>query len=215
MSNVVVFGANGRTGHLIVREALRLGHDVTAAVRTPDRFPSVPTGDLSAEGSLSVVKADVRDPGSVQAAVKGRDVVISAIGPEGRHSHNLYSDAARAFVAAMETTGADRLIAITSSGVRQGDPNFPWWFRNLLSPLVRELYDDMRLMETAVRQSGVDWTFVRPGHLQDDPPTGTYRVLDGANPKGGWKLTRTDLARFIARELSVRQWSRATPTLAQ
>jgi putative NADH-flavin reductase len=194
MSNVVVFGANGRTGHLIVHEALRLGYDVAAAVRTPDRFPPIPTGDLPAAGTLSVVQADVRDPGSVQAAVEGRDVVISAIGAAGRHPDNLYSDAARAFVAAMEETGADRLVAITSSGVHQGDPNFPWWYRNLISPLVKELYDDMRLMETIVGHSGVDWTFVRPGRLQDEPPTGNYRVLDGANPKGGWKLTRTDLA---------------------
>lgn len=215
MSNVVVFGANGRTGHLIVQEALRLGHDVTAAVRKPDRFPPVLTGDLPATANLSVVQADVCDPASVEAAVKGHDVVISAIGAEGRHPHNLYSDAARAFVAAMEATGTDRLIAITSSGVHHRDPNFPWWYRNLVSPLVKELYDDMRLMETIVAQSGVDWTFVRPARLQDQPPTGTYRVLDGANPKGGWKLTRTDLAQFIARELNDRQWSRAAPTLAQ
>ena len=44
---------------------------------------------------------------------------------------------------------------------------------------------------------------------------GTVRVLDGTNPKGGWKLTRTDLAQFITRELHERQWSRAAPTLAQ
>ena len=35
MSNVVVFGANGSTGRVIVEEALRTGHAVTAAVRNP------------------------------------------------------------------------------------------------------------------------------------------------------------------------------------
>ncbi|MEU0874689.1 NAD(P)H-binding protein [Nocardia brasiliensis] len=48
--------------------------------------------------------------------------------------------------------------------------------------LMRELYGDMRLMETIVRDSGLDWTFVRPARLTDAPPTGTCRVQDGENP---------------------------------
>ncbi|OPC77271.1 glycerol-3-phosphate dehydrogenase [Embleya scabrispora] len=215
MSNVIVFGANGRTGLLVVREALRLGHDVTAAVRDPARWQAPAPEDSPGAGESSVVRADVRDAADVRSAVAGHDVVVSAIGPPGRHAHGLYSDAARALVSAMEGAGVPRLIAVTSGGVHHRDPNFPWWYRNLVTPLVRELYDDMRLMETIVRASTVDWTFVRPARLQDEPPTGNYRVLDASNPKGGRKVTRTDLARFIARELDEHRWSHAAPTLAE
>lgn len=215
MSNIIVFGANGRTGHLVVREALHLGHDVTAAVREPAGWQPPTPEDSPGMGKSNVVRADVRDAAGVRSAVEGHDVVVSAIGPPGRHARGLYSDAARTLVSAMEAAGVPRLIAVTSGGVHHRDPNFPWWYRNLVTPLVRELYDDMRLMETIVRRSAVDWTFVRPARLQDEPPTGKYRVLDASNPKGGRKVTRTDLARFIARELDEHRWSRAAPTLAE
>lgn len=214
MSQVVVFGANGRTGRLIVEEALRAGHDVTAAVRTPESFPPLAERTPPCPGRLSVVRADVRDPASVQAAVTGHDAVISAIGPPGRLARGLYSDSARALLPAMERTGVTRVLILSSAGVRHDDPHLALWYRCVARTLMKELYDDMRLMESLFRASTVDWTFVRPTHIQDQAPTGGYRILDGATPKGGWKVSRIDLARFILRELDEHRWSRAAPTVA-
>lgn len=52
---LAVFGASGRTGRLIVRQALDAGHDVTAAVRDPARL-------TISDPSLDVVTADLTDP---------------------------------------------------------------------------------------------------------------------------------------------------------
>ncbi|GAB3978995.1 hypothetical protein GCM10029978_073190 [Actinoallomurus acanthiterrae] len=79
MSRLIVFGAAGRTGEVIVREALHAGHDVTAAVRDPGRFS--PESAVEATGRVSVTRADVRDPDQVRAVVAGHDAVVSAIGP--------------------------------------------------------------------------------------------------------------------------------------
>ncbi|MEV6555267.1 SDR family oxidoreductase [Nocardia sp. NPDC051756] len=204
---VIIFGAAGRAGRAIVTEALAAGHDVTAAVRDPAKLPPV--------DRLTVARADVRDPDSVRAVVAGHDAVISAIGPAGRHANGLYSDAARAVIPAMESAGVPRLIAITSSGVRRDDPNHALWYRCLARTLMNELYGDMRLMESRISESTVDWTFVRPTRLTDDPPTATYRVQDGETPSGGWKVPVTDVARFIVEELDGHRWSHAAPTLAQ
>ncbi|WP_405161297.1 SDR family oxidoreductase [Nocardia sp. NBC_01499] len=204
---VIVFGAAGRAGRVIVTEALSAGHDVTAAVRTPAKLSTVD------QERCTVVRADVRDPDSVRAAVAGHDAVISAIGPAGRVADGLYSDGARAMVAAMQATGVDRLIAITSSGVRRDDPNHALWYRLLARTLMNELYGDMRLMESTISASALDWTFVRPARLTDDPPT-ACRVQDGETPSGGWKVPVVNLARFIVGELDDHHWSHAAPTLA-
>jgi putative NADH-flavin reductase len=204
MSRVIVFGAAGLTGRLVVEEARRAGHDVTAAMRTPVD-----------SATPDVRRVDVRDPDSVRAAVDGHDAVVSAIGPPGQRPHGLYSQTARSLVPAMTAAGVDRVIAITSGGVHRDDPNFTFWYRHLLRRLAEPLYEDMRLMESIIRESPLDWTFVRPAHLRDQPPTGTYRVRDGHNPEGGWTITRADVARFIAEELTGHRWSRAAPTLAQ
>ncbi|WP_033342121.1 NAD(P)-dependent oxidoreductase [Catenuloplanes japonicus] len=198
--NVVVIGAAGRTGRLIVAEAGRAGHRVTAAVRTPGGFDGV-----------REVRADASEEGGLNEALAGQDVVISAIGPAGRKAHGLYSGAARAIVAAAPR---GRVIGITSSGVRADDPHFSAAYRWLVRPIVREQYADMAEMERIVGESAPDWTFVRPGRLLDTPATGAYRVGDGGTPAGGWQITRADLAAFIVAELTERRWSRRFPTIA-
>jgi putative NADH-flavin reductase len=206
-TNVVVLGAAGRTGRLIVAEALRSGHRVTAAVRNPASIP--------ATQGLRVERADVRHAASLRAVIQGHDAVVCAIGPAGRQADNLYSDGARATVAAMQACGVDRLLAITSVGVRRDDPHHAWWYRSLIRPIGADLYSDMARMEQIVRDSDLDWTFVRPTYLQDREPTGAYRVTHNSTPKGGWRITRTDVARFIVEELEAHRWSRRAPSLAE
>ena len=205
--NVVVLGAAGRTGRLVVTEALHSGHQVTAAVRDPASVPA-------AQG-LRVEHADVRDADSLRAVVKGHDAVVSAIGAPGRKADDLYSDGARAIVSAMRATGLKRLLAITSVGVRHDDPHHAWWYRALIRPIGADLYADMARMEHIVRGSDLDWTFVRPTYLQDREPTGDYRATDNSTPKGGRRITRTDVARFIVEELDAHRWSRQAPSLAE
>ncbi|TDD62192.1 SDR family oxidoreductase [Kribbella antibiotica] len=197
MSKVLILGANGRSGRLLVEEARAAGHEVTAAVRTPQPGAQV---------------VDLRDPASVEVALKGQDVVISAIGPAGRKADGLYSDAARALIPALDGV---RLIAITSAGVRHNDPNFKPVYRILANTLMREAYDDMRAMESLVAAADLDWTFVRPTRLLDEPATGTYRVEDNQTPVGGWQITRTDLARFVIDEITTQAWLHRQPTLAE
>lgn len=209
MSTLVVFGANGATGHAIVSEALRAGHTVTAAVRDPAAFRAIP------DATLDVVRADIRDPGDVRAAVRGQDAVISAIGPAGRRADGLYSDGARALVAAMTAEEVERLVVLSSSGVRRDDPNHPLWYRVVARTLMGELYGDMRLMEEILRDSPLAWTSVRPARIVDEPPTGDHRVLDGVNPKGGKSVPRTDLARFVVEAADDERWARRCPTLAR
>ncbi|MEV5705935.1 SDR family oxidoreductase [Actinoallomurus sp. NPDC052274] len=213
MSRLVIFGAAGRTGQVIVREALHAGHVVTAAVRDPEGFRAQ-FAEAAGE-RLSAVPADVRDPATVRAVLAGHDAVVSAIGPAGRSAHGLYSDAARSLVTAMTATGVRRLLTISSAGVRDDDPGFPLWYRAVAHTLLKELYGDMRRMETIIRDSPLDWTFVRPTRLTDTPSTGEYRVGEGVTPPHGRMIARADLARFIIRELEEGRWSRKAPTLAQ
>lgn len=215
VGRVVVLGAAGQTGRLVVEELLRTGRDVTAAVRNPDTFVPVAQEASSHHSTLTVVRADVRDESSMFATVQGHDAVVSAVGPSGRHARGLYSEGARSLVGAMARAGVRRVIAISSAGVRHDDPHFSWWYRILARTLLRELYDDMRLMERLFRESTLDWTFIRPTRLLNEAPTGAYRVEDGETPRGGRQMPRADLARFIVQALDDPRWSRAAPTLAR
>ncbi|MDQ7806515.1 SDR family oxidoreductase [Amycolatopsis sp. A133] len=211
MSKLVIFGANGATGHAIVEQALRAGHRVRAVVRNPDTFRPVPE---EFQPALEIVKGDVLDHDDVRAAVHGQDAVISAIGPSGTRSGGLYSRSARHFVTAMTTENVARIVVLSSSGVRRGDPHHPLWYRAVARTLMRELYGDMETMETILEGSELSWTAVRPSRIIDEPVSGDYRIGDSETPKGGTTINRNDLARFVVQAATEDVWSRQRPTLA-
>lgn len=207
-NRIVVLGAGGRTGRLIVDAALRSGHRVAAVVRSPER------AGFDTRAGLDVVAADARDAGSLRRLLRPGDVIVSAIGPSGRKSDGLYARTAEAVVAAADTD-SHRFIAITSSGVRDDDPDHPWWYRTFLVPFMKNTYGDMRQMEAILHSSDLPWTFVRPGRLLDQPASGDYRVEDGKNPKHGVGIPRSDVADFVVSCADGTRWSRRHPTITR
>jgi uncharacterized protein YbjT (DUF2867 family) len=60
--------------------------------------------------------------------------------------------------------------------------------------LFREHYADLAVTEDIVRDSGLDWTLSRPPKLSDKPLTGVYRTAYGKNIRGGFSISRADVA---------------------
>ena len=202
---LIVFGASGGTGRLVVSGALDRGHQVTAVARHLDDLPDHP--------GLTRHPADVRQESQIVAVAAGHDVAISAIGSTARSPDGIYSRGTAAIVSALQQVQVPRLIVVSSGGVQPRDPGLPWWFRLAIPVFLRDLYADMRVMEDIVRASGLDWTLVRAGYLTDGPATGRYRVENGRNPSGGSRLSRADLADFLLGHLEPGPWSRHAPTL--
>jgi putative NADH-flavin reductase len=193
-----VFGANGQTGRLLVRQALDEGHVVTAVTRHPGSFPL-------RHPALRIEAGDVADPAAVEKVVTGQDAVLSSLGvPFGRHPVSVYSAGASAILAAMTQAGVDRFVAVTSSAIAPDpEPVGGFFFRKVLQPLVvstlgRTTYADQRQMEEIVRASSLDWTIVRPSGLFSAPGVSDYLVRPEYAP--GRFTSRPDLADCLLRE---------------
>ncbi|MFC9896537.1 NAD(P)-dependent oxidoreductase [Nocardia sp. NPDC127579] len=176
---IIVFGANGPTGRLLVGQALAAGHDVVAVTRRPADFPL-------RHAQLTVFEGDVLQPDSVDTAIAGADAVLSALGvPFGKGEISTYSAGAAHIVAAMRRHEVRRVAVVSSSAVEPhaySDGGF--LFNRVLQPYVarvlgRTLYDDMRRMEALITATELDWTVVRPSGLYDLPAVTDYTVVAG------------------------------------
>ena len=207
--HLVVFGANGPTGRLVVRQALAAGHRVAAVTRQPDRYP------LSSP-HLEVVAADVTDPDAVDRAVAGAEAVISTYGvPYSWGEVTVYSCGIAAITRAMTAHGVERLVCVTSTTVSDEDtPGAPLLWRRVLIPFLRRvvgrtLYDDMARMEAIVRAGDLNWTIVRPSGLFDAAePTADHEVAP--RRLAGRATSRADLAAVLVREATAPRHSRST-----
>jgi putative NADH-flavin reductase len=206
---LTIFAATGGIGRHLVEQALAAGHDVTAVARNPRNLPArarVVTADLAAP-----------DPAVLANAVDGADAVLSGLGPRNpRSDAGIASRGTRAIVAAMQATHVRRIVVVSAAPIgtvpSPGRPNPPkhdpgdgFFMRHLgarmAGAMFRAHYADLALMEDILRDSGLDWTISRPPKLTDKPVTGVYRTAYGRNIRGGWSISRADVAHHMLRVL--------------
>jgi Putative NADH-flavin reductase len=188
---------------------------VTAVTRHPHDFP------LRHDG-LTVFSGDVYDADSVDQAVAGQHVVISALGvPYSRKPVSVYSTGIRNILYAMAAHGVERIACVSSSAtdpqVRRRDTGGGYFFEKVLKPVIggtfgRTLYADMLRMERMLRASDTEWTIVRPSGLFETETVTDYLVSEDFVPARF--TSRADLADFLLRQATDRTFVRKAAALA-
>lgn len=168
-----VIGAAGRTGRLVVEQALSRGHQVRALARQPEKI-----GLQHPE--LDTVPVDVRDAGALTAAVAGCDALLSTIGGAlSRGATDLYSQGVANELQAMAANKIT-ILQVVSAAPAGPLQEQPFAARQIMFPVLWRFfgnqYEDTRRMEAVLRSSTVDWIVLRPPRLVSKPATGNYRV---------------------------------------
>ncbi|OKK05922.1 epimerase [Streptomyces sp. CB03234] len=188
---LTVFGATGGIGQEIVKQGLAAGHHVTAVVRDPARLA------VKGERLEVVTAASLDDAEALRPAVSGRDAVLSGLGPRTRKQVGVASALTRPILRALEAEGTRRFLAVSAAPLGPVPQNETLFLRiatPIVSRVLRDHYDDLRVMEDDMRRSATDWTSVRPPQLLDKPLTGRYRTAVGTGLRGGAKISRADVA---------------------
>jgi uncharacterized protein YbjT (DUF2867 family) len=208
-AKILVLGATGGTGRLIVAQALARGYDVTALVRSPEKANAL----LGAR----LVVGDARDPKVLREALKGQDSVVSALGTPVSpfREVTLLSGVTRTLVDAMKAEKVARLVAITGIGAGDSRGHGGFAFDRLILPLLlRHVYADKDRQEAIVRESGLDWVLVRPAILSDKAGRGAVRALTDLSGFHGGSVAREDVARFVLDQVENDAWIGRAPSIA-
>jgi putative NADH-flavin reductase len=205
---LTIFAATGGIGRQALAQALAAGHDVIAVARNPKAL----------SGNVRVITADLAAPdhAALESAVAGADAVLSCLGPRSNADTGIAAQGTRAIVGAMQATGVRRIVVVSAAPVGtvaspgrptppKHDPGDGFFMRNLFSPLtkvaLRKNYADLAVMEDILRDSGLDWTVIRPPRLTNRPLTGRYRTAYGRNLRRGFLISRANVAHLMLRSL--------------
>jgi putative NADH-flavin reductase len=188
---IALFGARGKTGQALVAQAIQSGHTISALVRDPAGLPP--------RSGLEMVVGDARDDDAVRQCLDGAEAVVSLIGSFNRKPNTDVSDTSRTIVTQMQRVGPSRLVVVTSMGVGDSQAQMrSLLFRTIIRTVAREIWADRDRQEEIVRQSGLDWTIVRPGGLTDRPATGQWHTIASNAPQPRRiMITRADLAAYL------------------
>jgi putative NADH-flavin reductase len=200
--NLVVLGATGRTGRLVVEEALAAGHAVTALVRSPEKLTTT-------NSNLRVIMGQATEPSAVSGAIEGADAVISTLGGKG----SVITDSTRAIVAAAHTTGVRRVVVLSTFAAERD--RLDTATRLLTGIGMGATLRDKSAGEEILRRSDLDWTIIYASLLSDGPASGSVVVLpDGAKRGLSQKISRADLAAWIVEAATGHEYSRRAVGIA-
>lgn len=193
---LLVAGATGQTGRLVLERAERAGYRVRALAREPERARSE-IGD-----SWEWVKGDVREPATLAPVMRGVTYVICAIGATERSGPNspefVDYGGVRNLTDAARTAGVHQFVLISSTGTGGGGGAFGWLLNTVLMP---GILDWKAKGEQYLRTSGLDYTILRPGGLSQDPGERVGLRFTQGDTLGGGTIARADVAMLAVHAL--------------
>jgi putative NADH-flavin reductase len=186
---LLILGATGGIGLEAVRQAAERGHAVTALVRSPESLHAF-------SGRIEIITGNLLNPSELEAAIRGHDAVLSAFGPRSTVERNR-RQFALALTSAMLGARVRRLLVVSVAFLFKDAVIPPAYLAGRL--FFPHVVADAAEMERVVRESGLDWTIVRPPRLTDQPSSGKYRLREGHLPRFGFSVSREDVADFMIR----------------
>ena len=187
---VAVLGASGRTGVYVLEELKSRDVDIRALSR------NIETAKQKVGGDFEWAAADVTDPKSLLLAFEGVDILISTIGSTGGDNSEMIDyEGSINFVEAAKESGISRIIYMSSIGAG-GAENFSTVILNLVANKTMKWKS---LGEDYIRNSGIDFTIVRPGGLRGEPGALGIRFEQG-DEVIGW-IPRGDVAAVMVESI--------------
>jgi uncharacterized protein YbjT (DUF2867 family) len=188
--NVLVAGGHGQIGLRLLRELAGRGDTARGLIRKPEQG-----ADLQEAGAEPVVLSlEEATEEELAGAVEGSDAVVFAAGagpgsgPERKRTVDL--GGAVKLIGACRRAGVGRYLIVSAMGVDR-----PGTYPEEMEPY----YEAKREADAALRESGLDYTIVRPGRLTNEPGTGRIEV--GAPLGHGGEVTRDDVASVLVAAL--------------
>ena len=160
-----MIGGHGKIGLRLLRLLAGDGHRGRGVIRKAEQ-----AADLEAVGAEPVL-CDVEQGDDLRPHVGAADAIVFAAGagpgsgPERKRTVD-YGAAVTAMQAASEL-GVARFVIVSSIGAHDVAG---------ASEAMRPYLEAKRDADDALRQSGLDWTIVKPGRLTDSPGTGRVQV---------------------------------------
>ena len=182
MENVLVAGANGTTGRIIInllKESDR--YMPIAMVRKAEQK------EAFEKEQVSSVLADLED--DISPALKNIDKVIFAAGSKGKNVIGVDQEGAKNLTEAAQAAGVEKLVMLSTMGA--DDPS-----------ISSELEDYLKAKQNAdehLKASGLNYSIVRPGSLNNEEGSGKIQLAKSLGKHG--QISRADVAKTIVSAL--------------
>ena len=195
---ILLLGATGRTGSLVLTKALKAGHQVTAIVSEP----------LKIRGEdIDVVQGTPYHAGIVKTAIRDCDAVVCTLNisrmsdspwAKLRAPKDLISRSVANTLVAMKENGVKRIVSLSAIGAGDSKKSLPLFVAMFIAfSNIRYAFKDHTRQENLLKHSDTDWTVVRLPILTDKEGETEVLVNKNDDVKLNNTINRASVARFV------------------
>ncbi|MEO1098743.1 MAG: NAD(P)H-binding protein [Bacteroidota bacterium] len=204
---ILILGATGRLGRLIVEKALAKGYRVNVLVRSAGKVPFETFYE-----NLELFEGNPTNRANLNRAIEGCNHVISALNVSRKSDFpwsslrapaTLLSDTMSHLVDIAFQHRIKKLVICSAWGVSTTRNDLPFWFKWLIEHSnIKPAYDDHERQERILQESDLKWTIVRPVGLTNGK--NRQAILESLNntPKPGLTINRNTVAEYMINAIS-------------
>jgi uncharacterized protein YbjT (DUF2867 family) len=212
---ILLLGATGRTGKLVIEEAIRRGHQISAIARDPEKLKDY---------QIDITQGTPYDFETVENALSGCEAVINTLNISRKSDNpwaglvspkDLISKSATNAVTAMKKAGITRFIALSTIGAGSSWRTTPAILKFIVSiSNLKYAFGDHGKQEEILQNSSIEYTICRSPMLSTEINTkGAVAVKEGENPPK-MVLSRNSAAEFFIKIIENKEHIREIVTLS-
>lgn len=213
---ILVLGATGRTGRLILKEVIRKGIEVNCLVRYPEKV-------IDKDPLLTIFKGSPENISDLKNAMHGCDAIISSLNISRKSDFpwsslrtppTFLSDVMKNIVSLTEENKI-RIVVCSAWGVAETKSDLPFWFSMIIdNSNIGVAYKDHERQENILKSSNLKWTIVRPTGLINSNKVKKVVESYGNKPKPKMLISRKIVAAFMVQVLTNEKLIGETPVIS-
>lgn len=204
---LLLLGATGRTGKLVLEKALAKGYEVNCLVRKADKV--VP------QQGLTIIEGNPANTTDLANAISDCDHIISVLNVSRksdfpwaplRTPKTYLSDVMKLLIPLAEARQIQRISVCSAWGVAETKADIPLWFKLFIDySNIGYAYKDHERQEAILSNSKLNWTIVRPVGLTNSNKTTTIQETFNNTPKPNILISRDQVAEYLVNSLGDEQ----------
>lgn len=201
---ILLLGATGRTGKLVLERALENGHSVNCLSRNSQR--------IKQKDKLKIFEGNPNTSTDLKKAISDCDAVISVLNisrksdfpwSKLRTPKTYLSDVMQLLVPIAQKGNSNRIAICSAWGVEDSREEIPKWFKWFIdNSNIGIAYQDHQRQEKIITASHLDWTIVRPVGLTNSKRKEKIKETFENKPKPSLVISRKSVAEYLVESLN-------------
>jgi len=214
---ILLLGATGRTGKLVLEKALESRYEVNCLSRNSER--------IEPQEGLTIFEGNPNNKTDLENALTECDFVVNVLNISRksdfpwatiRTPENYLPDVMNTLIPIAEDNHLKRIVVCSAWGVAETKNDIPKWFRWLIeNSNIRVTYQDHERQEELLKKSDLNWTIIRPTGLTNSKKEQNIRETFEKIPKPSLTISRQSVAVYIINSIKDTNLMRKTVVISK